>query len=80
MDDQEIMDRINELARERRAIWNREARGEGTGADHHRLERIGIMLDQFWDLIHQRRALRTAGLNPNEATMRDERIVEGYSG
>jgi hypothetical protein len=80
MDDQGIMDRINELAHEQHEIWGREARGETSDADHHRLRRIDILLDQLWDLLHQRRALRTAGLNPNEAAMREERIVEGYSG
>lgn len=80
MDDQGIMDHINELAHEQHEIWGREARGGGSDADHHRLRRIEVMLDQLWDLLHQRQALRTAGLNPDEAAMRDERIVEGYSG
>lgn len=80
MDDQRIMDRINELARERREIWSREARAEGTDADRHRLRRIEVMLDQLWDLLHQRQALRTAGLSPDEAVIRDERIVESYTG
>jgi hypothetical protein len=80
MGDQGILDPINELAHEQHEIWSREARGEGSGADHHRLRRIEVMLDQLWDLLHQRRALRTAGLNPDEAAMRDERTVESYRG
>ena len=80
MDDQGIMDRINELARERHEIWSREARAEVTDADRHRLRRLEVMVDQLWDLLHQRQALRTAGLNPEEAAMRDERTVESYRG
>ena len=37
-------------------------------------------LDQCWDLLHQRRALRNAGLDPEEAKVRDENTVEGYQG
>jgi len=30
--------------------------------------------------LHQRRARRDAGLDPDEAAVRDERTVEGYIG
>jgi hypothetical protein len=42
------------------------------------LKEIGVQLDQCWDLLHQRRALRDAGMDPTEADERDERTVEGY--
>ena len=51
-----------------------------TDADRERLHRIQVTLDQCWDLLHQRRARRAAGLNPDEATVRDEKTVEGYIG
>jgi hypothetical protein len=37
-----------------------------------------VDLDRCWDLLRQRRALRSAGGDPDEAAARDERTVEGY--
>jgi hypothetical protein len=44
------------------------------------LKSIEVQLDQCWDLLHQRRARRNAGLNPDEAQVRDPSTVEGYLG
>ena len=46
--------------------------------ERERLRWLGVRLDQCWDLLHQRRALRSAGRDPNEAKARDEQTVEGY--
>jgi len=78
MEDQTVFHRINELADEEHQIWNKESRGEATDGDRERLRRIEVTLDQCWDLLHQRKARRAAGLNPNEAQVRDEKTVEGY--
>ena len=51
-----------------------------TPQERERLRRIEVTLDQAWDLLHQRRALRNAGSDPDEAEMRDEKTVEGYLG
>jgi hypothetical protein len=80
MDDQTVFHRINELASEEHEIWNKESRGDATDADRERLRRIQVTLDQCWDLLHQRQARRAAGLNPDEAQVRDEKTVEGYIG
>ena len=80
MEDQSVFHRINELANEEHEIWRRESQGEATDADRERLRRIGVTLDQCWDLLHQRRARRSAGLDPDEAKVRDEKTVEGYIG
>lgn len=80
MEDQAVFHRVNELANEEHEIWNKESRGEATDADRERLRRIQVTLDQCWDLLHQRQARRAAGLNPDEARVRDEKTVEGYSG
>jgi Protein of unknown function (DUF2630) len=80
MEDQSVFHRINELAKEEHEIWTKESRGEVTDADRERLHRIQVTLDQCWDLLHQRRARRAAGLNPDEAKVRDEKTVEGYIG
>jgi hypothetical protein len=78
VDDQEVIDRINQLAGEEHELFQKESRGEASEADQHRLRRLEVSLDQCWDLLHQRRARRAAGSNPDEATVRDEKTVEGY--
>ncbi len=78
MDDQEVIDRINQLAGEEHELFQMESRGEASEADQQRLRRLEVSLDQCWDLLHQRRARRAAGSNPDEATVRDEKTVEGY--
>jgi hypothetical protein len=80
MEDRAVFDRINQLAGEEHEIWNKESRKEATDADRERLRRIELTLDQCWDLLHQRQARRAAGLNPNDAKVRDEKTVEGYVG
>jgi hypothetical protein len=42
------------------------------------MHEVEIQLDQCWDLLRQRRARREFGLNPEEAKVRDENIVEHY--
>jgi len=80
MDDQEVIERINQLAGEEHELFEKESRGEASEADQERLSRLEISLDQCWDLLHQRRARRAAGSNPDEARVRDEKTVEGYVG
>ena len=80
MADEQVHDRINELAHEEHALWEREAHGGLSPAEQERLRELGVQLDQCWDLLHQRRARRNAGQDPDEATVRDERTVEGYKG
>jgi hypothetical protein len=80
MDDQEVLDRINQLANEEHELFGKESRGEATEADQQRLHRLEISLDQCWDLLHQRRARRAAGTDPDQANVRDEKTVEGYLG
>jgi hypothetical protein len=80
MDDQSAIDRINELAREEHELFQRESRGQVTDEERERLQQIQVALDQCWDLLRQRRARRNAGLDPDEAMVRDEGTVEGYLG
>jgi hypothetical protein len=80
MDDEQVIGRINEIAREEHALWEKEGRGEITDAERQRLQDLGVTLDQCWDLLHQRRARRAAGEDPDQATVRDPRTVEGYLG
>lgn len=80
MEDQDIIDRINGLAAEEHELFQRESTDSTTHEERERLKEIEITLDQCWDLLHQRRARRNAGLNPDGASERDPAIVEGYLG
>jgi hypothetical protein len=80
MDDKKVTESIDELTREEHDLFERESRGTATDADRERLRHIQVMLDQCWDLLRQRRALREAGRDPEEARVRDEKTVEGYTG
>ncbi len=77
-EDTTILEHINELADEEHQLFEREARGEASDADRDRLKELGVQLDQCWDLLHQRRARRSAGMDPDQAEIRDEGTVEGY--
>ena len=80
MDDQQVIERINEIAHEEHQLWEREGRGEITDAERERLRELAVTLDQCWDLLHQRRARRAAGQDPGDTSVRDARTVEGYLG
>lgn len=77
MDDQ-LHGRIEELVSEEHSLWEREAAGEATHSDRQRLDSLKVTLDQCWDLLRQRRALREAGLDPDAARVRDAEVVEHY--
>jgi hypothetical protein len=78
VDDEDVIDRINELAHEEHSLFEKESRGGISSEEKQRLKWLEVRLDQCWDLLHQRRALRAAGRDPNEAKARDEQTVEGY--
>jgi uncharacterized protein DUF2630 len=78
VDDERIHDRIEELVGEEQALYERGAGGGLNETDHRRLESIGVSLDQCWDLLRQRRALREAGYDADAARVRDPEVVERY--
>ncbi|HKX25005.1 MAG TPA: DUF2630 family protein [Actinomycetota bacterium] len=80
MEDQSVIERINELAQEEHELFEKESKGQATDQDRDRMKKLEVTLDQCWDLLHQRRARRGAGLDPNQAEVRDEKTVEGYLG
>jgi len=67
MDDKNVMQHIDKLAREEHDLFERESHGKTTDADRERLRQLQTLLDQCWDLLRQRRAKREFGLDPNEA-------------
>jgi len=78
VDDHEIISQIGSLADEEKRLEERHV-GEGISPEEEaRLRSIEVTLDQLWDLLRQRRALRAAGRSPDEAAVREEGTVEGY--
>lgn len=45
-----------------------------------RLAEVQVELDQCWDLLRQRRALRETGHSPSEAHVRPANVVKNYEG
>lgn len=71
---------IGELADEERRLEEAHAAtSEGLSDDERgRLGQLQVTLDQLWDLLRQRRALRSAGRDPDEAVERPPTTVEHY--
>ena len=78
MEDQQIHSGIERLVAEEHELWERESAGTATEADRRRLDEVKVRLDQCWDLLRQRRALREAGLNADAAEARSADVVEHY--
>lgn len=78
MDDPEIHGAIDRMVEEEHQLWERESAGEASDADRQRLAALKVALDQCWDLLRQRRALRRAGQSPEGAELRPPDVVERY--
>ncbi len=77
-DDEQIHNRIENLVAEEQELYQRGSEGGLSASEHNRLESIKVALDQSWDLLRQRRALREAGKDPDAAQTRDPEVVERY--
>jgi hypothetical protein len=80
MADEQIHDRIEQLVAEEQELYGRVSGGGLSAEEHNRLESIKVGLDQCWDLLRQRRALRESGQDPSAAHVRDPEVVERYEG
>lgn len=80
MSDESITTRIESLVAEEHELRHREESDSDAAleTDQERLRAVEIELDRCWDLLRQRRALREAGVNPDEAHARDASTVERY--
>jgi uncharacterized protein DUF2630 len=75
--DDDIATRVNQLVDEEHRL--RTATTGGLKEDDRiRLEALEVQLDQCWDLLRQRRALRAAGDDPSDAVVRPPATVENY--
>jgi Protein of unknown function (DUF2630) len=78
MTDPQIHSHIEELVAEEHALLGQGDRHKMTEKDRKRLEAIEVQLDQYWDLLRQRRARENAGQDPEATELRDPKIVERY--
>ena len=82
MSDESVAAHIETLVGEEHELRGREQSdsqdADQLAADQQRLRAVQIELDRCWDLLRQRRAMRDAGSNPDEAHVRDADTVERY--
>jgi uncharacterized protein YjaG (DUF416 family) len=75
MSDGKVLGHIEELIAEEQRMY---AEAHLSDEERRRLRAIEVELDRYWDLLRQRRALRDAGKDPNQAHLRDGGTVEHY--
>ncbi|HKT34364.1 MAG TPA: DUF2630 family protein [Nitrospira sp.] len=73
--DGSVLRHIEELVQEEHRLQGQESLSEDERA---RLRTVEVELDQSWDLLRQRRALRAVGQDPDKAQVRPPDIVEKY--
>ena len=77
--EQETLARIHNLVAQEKELRAKLQHQEiDESEEHTRLRGIETELDQCWDLLRQRRALRETGGDPREAQVRPADQVEGY--
>ncbi|MCP2169033.1 DUF2630 family protein [Goodfellowiella coeruleoviolacea] len=77
--EQNVFNRIEQLIHEEHELRERAQRGElDTAEERRRLSNVEASLDQCWDLLRQRRALRVAGQDADRAQPRPKEEVERY--
>lgn len=75
MEDSQITHHIKNLTAEEQRLWEKT---DLNTDEIKKLDQIKLELDQCWDLLRQRRALRDAHQNPNKAETRDIETIENY--
>ncbi len=78
MNDTQIRTHIEDLIAEEHRLLEHGENGVLSAADDQRLHAIEVQLDQYWDLLRQRRARRDARQNPEDTSLRPPEIVERY--
>jgi hypothetical protein len=79
MDEKGILTQINALVAEEHDLRARRANGQvDPEAELARLRHVEASLDQCWDLLRRRAALRESGGDPDDAKAAPVAQVEGY--
>jgi Protein of unknown function (DUF2630) len=73
--DNSVLHHIDQLVKEEEGLYAKQQLDAG---DEKRLAELKVELDQYWDLLRQRRALEEFGENPDKAKKRPAKIVENY--
>jgi len=73
--DESLRTHIERLVADEHRLYERGSLDDG---DRARLHELKVELDQCWDLLRQRQALRDAGRDPGEAHVRPPKVVENY--
>lgn len=79
-EDKELIERIERLAHEEHALFEKESRGEASTRERARLKEIEGELEASYDLLRARRARRAAGLDPDVEPVVDASAVEEPTG
>jgi Protein of unknown function (DUF2630) len=78
MNEDSIHQHIEKLVTEEDRLLHTHEQEGLSDSEHQRMRAVQIELDRYWDLLRQRRARSEAGLDPDDASMRDDQTVEGY--
>jgi len=73
--DESVLELISRLVKEEESLYANEPMDDRAVA---RVEALKVELDQCWDLLRQRRALREFGKDPDQAELRPASVVEKY--
>ena len=73
--DESVLEAISRLVKEEESLYANEPMDDRAVA---RVEALKAELDQCWDLLRQRRALREFGKDPDKAALRPASVVEKY--
>jgi hypothetical protein len=74
----DVLVNIEALAHEEHELRDKEGQTSLSEQERARLTWVEERLDQCWDLLRQRRARSSAGLDPDEAGVRSVDTVEHY--
>ena len=75
--DASVLAHIEHLVAEEHRLFDK---GELAEEEGKRLAQVQVELDQCWDLLRQRRALREYGGDASQAHARPAEVVEKYRG
>jgi len=73
--DYNVLAHIKSLTEKEEHLYTKE---ELTEDDVQDLHQVKSELDQYWDLLRQRRAFRDAGEDPERAKLRSDDTIKGY--
>ena len=75
MEDKKVIDHIKDMVHEEQRLYSKSTLDD---QEIRRLHDMKVELDQCWDYLRQRQALRVAHKDPNDAKVRPPDIVENY--